>query len=235
MKIHFMRRKITIVCGCVVLFLSGCLSFDSKKDQSVFFVLKPLIESESVLAKGHEDVKCDGLGMRNIRLPEYLDRPQVVWFSEDGMVDFSENFLWGESIQEGTRRVLLENFRKGLGTPNVQIVPWQEGFHPKYELLLDIVEWRALVDKDIKLVAYWQIVKNEPVTRSEFVADREDEAKAEADMHETKTVVILSTKTEITTQVKDWDNVTEIAQGMSESLKVLTANILQEFLKDTFL
>jgi uncharacterized lipoprotein YmbA len=225
MKIHFMQGKFAIACGCIALFLSGCLSFNPKKDQSVFFVLKSLIESESVLAKDYEDIKCDGLGIRDIRLPEYLDRPQIVWFSEDGVIDFSEDSLWAESIQEGTRRVLLENFRAGLGTPNVQLVPWQEGFHPKYELILDIVEWRALVDKDIKLVAYWQIVKNEPVARSEFVADGEDATKA--DTRETKSVVILSSKMEITAQVKNWDDVAEITQGMSESLKGLTENILK--------
>jgi hypothetical protein len=64
------------------------------------------------------------LALGPVRLPEYLDRPQIATRSEGNEVRLHETERWAGSLQEDVSRVLVENLSALLAGKRVTVVRW---------------------------------------------------------------------------------------------------------------
>jgi uncharacterized lipoprotein YmbA len=64
------------------------------------------------------------LAVGPVRLPDYLDRPQIMTRSEGNEVYMHETERWAGSLQEDVSRVLIENLSALLAGKRVAVVRW---------------------------------------------------------------------------------------------------------------
>jgi uncharacterized lipoprotein YmbA len=64
------------------------------------------------------------LALGPVRLPEYLDRPQIATRSEGNEVRLHETERWAGSLQEDVSRVLCENLSMLLAGKRIAVVRW---------------------------------------------------------------------------------------------------------------
>ncbi|MGZ8432622.1 MAG: PqiC family protein, partial [Candidatus Deferrimicrobiaceae bacterium] len=66
-----------------------------------------------------------------VRLPDYLDRPQIMTRSEGNEIRMAETERWAGSLQEDVSRVLVENLSFLLSGKHVAVVRWSSAMQAK--------------------------------------------------------------------------------------------------------
>ncbi|HEX2768646.1 MAG TPA: PqiC family protein, partial [Geobacteraceae bacterium] len=66
----------------------------------------------------------DVLAVGPVRLPDYLDRPQIMTRSEGNEIRMAETERWAGSLQEDVSRVLIENLSFLLSGKHVAVARW---------------------------------------------------------------------------------------------------------------
>lgn len=107
------------------------------------------------------------LGLGPIRIPSYIDRPEIVTAISDQEYRLSENQRWAEGLDKTIPRVLSENLSRLI--PGYQIVlhPWPREPKPEQQIIVDIQEFHVDQNQQAHLDALWTLRqgKNNPVTR----------------------------------------------------------------------
>jgi len=106
------------LAGCIVS-LAGCASTVPSK----FYTLTPMKASDGPPS----DIPFEGgsiLAVGPVRLPDYLDRPQIMTRSEGNEVRMNETERWAGSLVGDVAQVLIENLSVLLAVRSVAVVQW---------------------------------------------------------------------------------------------------------------
>ena len=108
-----------------------------------------------------------------VKIPEYQNRPQIVIQNKDKTLTFSEFDRWGESLDISLARLINQDMALMLPGANIQMFPANLTMPIKYQIIVDVLQLKSELDKDIFLVVQWSIldVQNNKVMftkRSEF-------------------------------------------------------------------
>ncbi|MCR6632842.1 MAG: PqiC family protein [Magnetospirillum sp.] len=76
------------------------------------------------------------VAVMRVRLPEYLDRPELVARSGANALVIDDDNRWGEPLSESVPRVLAENLSRHLPQGRVVVVQEARGERPRYEYLV---------------------------------------------------------------------------------------------------
>jgi uncharacterized lipoprotein YmbA len=135
----------------ILLLLTACGS----TPESHFYILTPIEQAGVHLTWTADTQKHIGIGP--VRLPEYLDRPQIVTRTASSEVLLSDIHRWAEPLQENFTRVLAENLSHLLGTDQVSIEPSASRFLVDYRITVDVTQFDAGTGSNVILIAYWNI------------------------------------------------------------------------------
>lgn len=80
------------------------------------------------------------VGIGPVRLPGYLDRPEMATRVSNGEIKFSHTDRWAEPIGSGVLRVLTLDVANTLGTEDVVPFPWPAASR---------IDWTVAVDVDV--------------------------------------------------------------------------------------
>ena len=152
-----------------LLFPSGC----STSKPPNYYILHSL-QSEAtgaVKATAENDLT---IGVGPIKIPEYLDRPQMATRSTPNSLQFAEFDKWAESLEKNLGRVLAENLSLLLSTDRVVVSPWPGSVHVVYQVTVDVTQFEYTADGKVKLVAGWSVFGNDgqkllAMKRSRFI------------------------------------------------------------------
>ena len=97
------------------------------------------------------------LGMGEITLPDYLNRPQITRRGTGGRLILSDSERWGEPLEDGFRRILAENLTRLLGDSKVALRPLPSGEEGVYRLTVDVNQFEAGPDQQVTLTAHWSL------------------------------------------------------------------------------
>ena len=113
--------KLTAYVLCLLLILiGGC----SRTQTARFYTLNALTDAQA----GGQAVASDqgvAVGLGPIRLPEYLDRPQIVTRVSPNEVRFAEYHRWAGPLAGDLSNILAENLSILLGTDHIALYPWK--------------------------------------------------------------------------------------------------------------
>lgn len=112
------RTFVPLLAACLATLL-GCATTTPSR----FYTLTPMKATEGV----SPGVQLDGgavLSVGPVRLPEYLDRPQIATRSEGNEVRLHETERWAGSLHEDVSRVLVENLSTLLAGKRIAVVRW---------------------------------------------------------------------------------------------------------------
>jgi uncharacterized lipoprotein YmbA len=154
----------------LALALSGCISIPNSPTPR-FYMLQAVYEDQ--VNKKINIASDVFIGVGPVKIPEYLDRPQMVTQSKEKMLTFAQFDRWGESLDLGMARLIAEDLTVMLPGTKFTLHPWNSTIPVKYQVVVEIVQLESELNKDLFLVAQWLVIdaqnaKTMIIKRSEF-------------------------------------------------------------------
>jgi len=150
------RRTIVPLLAICLASLVGCATSASSK----FYTLTAMkgtdapagvvpVEEGAILAVGP------------VRLPDYLDRPQIMTRSEGNEIRMAETERWAGSLQEDVSRVLVENLSALLAGKRVAVARWSSAMQTtvpfRNRLAVEILRFEGPVGGTVVLKARYAL------------------------------------------------------------------------------
>ncbi len=156
------------ILSCVLaLSLAGCLGGTSKPTR--FYVLTPLAGA----APGSvADAAGLSVELAPVRIPEYLDRPEIVVGRSANELELKEFHHWAGNLEKNMTWVLAENLSLRMPGASVTIPPSRRTTPPDYRLAFSILRFEAGPDGLVHLTTRWRIAKGS--TRKVLAAGRKE-------------------------------------------------------------
>jgi uncharacterized lipoprotein YmbA len=151
-----MRVRLGLL-AIVLASASTCVSFKRSPEARYFVLRSPadtLAAPKPVASKGF-------VGVQTVRLPDHLDRPQLVSWTAAGEVRIEELLRWGEPLNLGFTRILAENLQAVLPDHAVGRAPWQTT--PRSVVVTELRAFGLQSDNTVRLEASWSLVPNQGV------------------------------------------------------------------------
>ncbi len=140
-----------VVLLILPLLLSGCIGSSSPVIK--FYLLNPVNgQPPGGLESGPLHIEITA-----VRLPQYLQRPQIVTRSGDNRLNLSEFNQWGGNLRKNMLRTLSVNLSRLLNTPNIAIAPYRSVAQPDFRIAIDIIKFEKDHDHKVRLSAQWRI------------------------------------------------------------------------------
>lgn len=143
---HQLRR---IATGLLALgSLTGCLG---SAPGTRLYQLEPIADRPTVASMA----KPVTLVVREVRLPQYLDRPQIVTRDVGHRLQFAEFDQWAGDLREDLTRILVENLGRLLASERVFAAPLNVAVQPDYRLEVEILRFEREAGGRVQLTARW--------------------------------------------------------------------------------
>lgn len=152
MRNTYLRLPLVIL-AVLLVFQTGCVNLGKGTSQTTrFYLLNPMSSSggaNQIEESGHGLA----IGVGPVRIPEYLNRPQIVTRSKENECYLAEFHQWAESLKETFPRVLAENLSILLATDRVTLYPWKRPVPVDYQILVEVIQFDGQLGGSAKLVA----------------------------------------------------------------------------------
>lgn len=154
MQLSFLRFRPFLVFVLAGSVLSGCMG--SAPPATRFYVLNPLDFGSGLVS---ETDRKDPLSVEvaSLRLPQYLERPQIVTRSSGNRLERSEYHQWGGHLRKNMIRVLAKNLSQLLATPNIAISPHRPPAPPDFRVELEVMQFERDPSGQVRLSAQWRL------------------------------------------------------------------------------
>ncbi len=154
-----MKYQLVFSLGMVVLtlLLSGCIR-DSRPVQ--FYMLNAdsgVTDTVKVSAASQGRV----IGLGPIRIPEYLNRPQMIVAIADNQYRLSEDHRWAEPLDQNISLALFKALPRQLGTDRIVRFPWSQRKVIDYQVGIDILEFNVDASGQSRLIAQWFVKRKD--------------------------------------------------------------------------
>ncbi|MFZ0931611.1 MAG: PqiC family protein [Syntrophobacteraceae bacterium] len=141
-----MLLSLPLFCGCV-----------SKPPN--YYVLHSL-QSDAPGVKTARAENDLTIGVGPIKIPEYLERPQMAIRSTPNSLQFAEFDKWAEPLEKNLASLLAENLSILLSTDRVVVFPWTGSRQVLYQVTVDVSQMECTPDGKAVLVADWSVFGN---------------------------------------------------------------------------
>ena len=154
-----MKYRSVFPFGIVVLtlLLSGCMR-DSKPAQ--FYMLNA---DSGVAGSARVPAAAQGplIGLGPIRIPEYLNRPQMIVAIADNQYQLSEDHRWAERLDQNISLALFKALPRQIGTDRIVRYPWPQRQVVDYQVGIDILEFNVDASGQSRLIAQWFVKRKD--------------------------------------------------------------------------
>jgi len=152
------RAVFGIVSVALALILSGCTR-DSKPVQ--FYRLNADSGIGTLLPT---TAQGPVIGLGPIRIPEYLNRPQIIVAITENQYRLSEDHRWAERLDQNISLALFKALPSQLGTDRIVRYPWPQRQAIDFQVGIDILEFNVAADGQSRLIAQWFIKRKDQPT-----------------------------------------------------------------------
>jgi uncharacterized lipoprotein YmbA len=129
------------------LIVGGCASQPAR-----FYLLSALPTTEAA-SMGASGAQGPTIGIGQVTLPPYTDRPQIVTRTSPYELHLAEFDRWAESLEANIARVIADNLSVLIPTSRVVVSPWH--------LVIDVTHFLSQVGGESVLIADWMLLKGE--------------------------------------------------------------------------
>ena len=157
MQLTFLRIRMVLAFVLAGSLLCACIT--TSHPATRFYVLNPLDPGISLVneidRKGTLSVDVSSL-----RLPQYLEKPQIVTRSSKNRLELAEYRQWGGNLRKNMMRVLAQNLSRLLDTPNIAIYPHRLPVDPDFRVELEVMQFERDSDGQVRLCAQWRLSRS---------------------------------------------------------------------------
>lgn len=132
---------------------SGCAT----SPPSQFFLMTPLPEADAPRDVARQR-GGPALGVGPVKMPAYLDRPEVVTRASQNALKVAEFNRWAEPLEDNFRRVLAMNLGVLADTDRVSVYPWPRSAPLDYQVTVDVDRFDAGANNQVVLIARWHVL-----------------------------------------------------------------------------
>jgi uncharacterized protein len=98
-----------------------------------------------------------------VRLPQYLDRPQLVTRAGGHRLQIAEFDQWAGDLREDLTRVLADNLSRALGSTRVVAVPQVLRTPATFRVQVELLAFERMEDGRVRLAARWWVTRGAEV------------------------------------------------------------------------
>jgi len=166
MRHHF---RSVLLLGTCLLGLSAC-SIGQKSSPSRFYVLS---STATKVSESQFEGEAPKIGISQIEIPSYLDRPQMVTAVSPNELTYNEFNRWGEPLDQGIVDTLRLNLTAQLGIDKVTAFPWMQSFPRDYNVQVVVENFEAhSYRNEVVLRAIYRIETLKDKRETVFVAEK---------------------------------------------------------------
>lgn len=136
-------------CAWLVVLAGGC----ANSPPSDFYVLTPMTGAATESTRRGRV----SLGVGPVKVPEYLNRAQIVTRAGPNRLDVNEFNRWGGSLGTNIAGVVAQNLSRLLGTDEVFVFPADDPANPRYRIIVSITQFDGTLGENVILDARWII------------------------------------------------------------------------------
>jgi hypothetical protein len=145
----------------LVLVLGACVPFaPGPQPRTRFYLLSPLAPSRTA-AEAPAGMPQLAIGIGPVRIPEYLDRRNLIVRSRQNEYEIVELAQWAEPLADTLGRVLADNLSVLLGTQRIVQFPWRPAIPVDCQLAVQVVQFDGSLAEQVVLRAQWQLFAGE--------------------------------------------------------------------------
>ena len=134
--------------------LTGCATGESTATR--FYVLDALPGDSQALSEARREPPI-AVDIAALRLPQYLERPQIVTRSARNELALAEYHQWGGNLAKNVTRVLARNLALLLGTSEVTVFSRRPPAPADVRVEVDVMQFERGPDRRVLLAAQWRL------------------------------------------------------------------------------
>jgi len=138
-----------LVAACVLALLSGCASDPVTR----YYVLSAVAPAQAAGANPVSVV------IKDVRLPQYLDRVQIVTRGSENRLLMADYELWAGELRQDMTRVLAENLARLLATDRIVAAPHTLKLQPDVRVELEVLRFERDAGGKVELAARWWLTR----------------------------------------------------------------------------
>ncbi|MHB1192967.1 MAG: PqiC family protein [Longimicrobiales bacterium] len=164
---HSMKIVTRSTLSLVLVALAGCFGLNRGDPSQSHFVLglgRSPARAEATGPAG--EVPGVAVGLRPLRLAEYLESPLIVVRRGTHRIELSEFHRWGETLDQGINRSVAGYMREQGPFRSVDYAPWPTRSEQDYVIQLQILRFEgsapdglAVTEGEALLIANWEILR----------------------------------------------------------------------------
>ena len=143
-------RAFLAVAAAAAVLASGCASDPVTR----YYVL-----AASAAAPASADAVGVAVVIKDVRLPQYLERPQIVTRGSDHRLLMADYELWAGDLRQDLTRVLAENLSRLLGSDRVVAAPHTLRVQPDVRVEVEIQRFERSAAGRVELAARWWLTR----------------------------------------------------------------------------
>jgi len=141
-----MKTLARLTCIVAIVFLSACTGPSSTRHVS-------LDDGEPRIARSST---TPSVAVVSAKVPELVDRPQLVFRTDSDQVVFSEQYRWADPLRREITRVIASDLGGLLDSSGVEALPGDVGIDDvDFTLSLDFQQLDAIVGEGADVDVFW--------------------------------------------------------------------------------
>jgi len=105
-------------------------------------------------AAGTQTASTTSIGVGPVQVAQFLTRPPIVTHGGGNALKIDDHQRWGEPLDQGIQRVLLQNIAALTGA-QTRGFPWRQRTIPDYAVRVDVLDLDRLPDGNAVLEVSW--------------------------------------------------------------------------------
>jgi uncharacterized lipoprotein YmbA len=152
---RLIHRCVLALFICSPLVLSGCIT--GKQVETRFYVLDSMPANEPALAGATRSPPL-AVDIAALRLPQYLERPQIVTRTANNELKLAEYHQWGGNLAKNIMRITARNLARLLDTAQITIFSRRPPKAPDVRVEIDVLQFERGPDTRVALSAQWRLL-----------------------------------------------------------------------------
>ncbi|HET8711460.1 MAG TPA: PqiC family protein [Spongiibacteraceae bacterium] len=133
----------------LLLSLQACFGLGGRSEPAQYQLLTARAEQNAAAPLAGKSI-----GIGPVHVAQFLQRPQVVTHGGSSQLRVETNLRWGEPLEQGIQRVLVQNLAALTGA-ETRNFPWRQNMIPDYALRIDVIDLDKLPNGDSILEVNW--------------------------------------------------------------------------------
>ena len=132
--------------------MAGCSS------KSNFYQLHP---SKQISHNGSSHLKSQVIGVDEVHLADYLDKPQIVTRLTSERLRLHEEERWAGALDKNIQSLLTQNLSEALPGYTFLASPWDEPMEDRYRIYVDVDRFDGDTNGTVVFDGRWSLVDKE--------------------------------------------------------------------------